>query len=99
MPDKFILEDISSRVVSMNQDFEEREGYAVDLNTSNDKNNPHYALGTAEMENTGFLSGCIYTDVNEARQNLYLKIVSAINNLQTTPSTVENSNFVNNNAS
>lgn len=27
------------------------------------------------------MSGCIYTDVNESRQNLYLKLISAIHNL------------------
>ncbi len=99
MPDEFIPEGISSRVVSMNQDSKEREGYAADFNTSNDENDLHHVLGTAGMENTGLSSGCIYTDVNEARQNPYLKLISAINNLQTTPSTVENSDFVDNDAS
>ncbi len=96
---EFISEGISSRVVSMNQDFEEHERYAADLNTSNDENDLHHALGTVEMENTGLSSSCIYTDVNEARQSPYLKLISAINNLQTTPSTVENSDPVDNDAS
>lgn len=99
MPDEFIPEGISSRVVSMNQDPEEREGYAAGLNTSNDENDLHHALGTAGMENTGLSSGCIYTDVNEARQDPYLKLISAINNLQSTSSTVENSDPVDNDAS
>ncbi len=99
MPDEYIPEGISSRVVSMNQDSEKREGYAVDLNSSNDENDLHHVLETTEIENTGLSSGCIYTDVNEARENPYLKLISAINNFQTTPSTFENNDPVDNNAS
>ncbi len=99
MPDEFIPEGISSRIVSMNQDSEESEGYAANLNTSNDENDLHYLLGTARIKNTGLSSGCIYTDVNEVRQNLYLKLISAIHNLQTTLSTIENNDPINNDAS
>ncbi len=99
MPDEFILEGISSRVISMNQNSEKHEGYAADLNICNDENNLYHALGTAGIENTGLSRGCIYTDVNEARQNPYLKLISAINNLQTTPSIIENSDPVDNDAS
>ncbi len=99
MSDKFIPEGISSRVAPMNQDSEKRKEYATDLNTSNDENHLHHVLGTVEMKNTGLSSGCIYTDVNKVRQNPYLKLIFAINNLQTTPSTVENSDPDNNDAS
>lgn len=81
MSDKFILEDISSKVVSINQDSEKHKGYKADLNTNNDENNLHYAFGTAEKKNISLSSSCIYTDVNEARQNPYLKLISIINNL------------------
>ncbi len=47
MSDKFIPESISSRIVSINQDFEKRERYGADLNTSNDENNLHHMLGIA----------------------------------------------------
>lgn len=89
MPDEFIPEGISSRVVIINQDSGEREGYGANLDTNNDENNLQHALGTAGIENTGLLSGCIYTDVNEARQNPYMKLISAINNLQTTATAVD----------
>ncbi len=99
MSDEFIPKGISSRVVSMNQDSKEREGYVANLNTSNDENDLHHALETTKMENTGLSSDFIYTDINEARQNPYLKLISTINNLQTTPSIIENSNLVDNDAS
>ncbi len=71
MLDEFILEGISSKVASMNQDFEEYERYAADLNTSNYENNLYHTFESVGIENVGFSSGCIYTYVNEIRQNLY----------------------------
>ncbi len=99
MSDESIPEGISSRIVSMNQDSKEHEGYAADLNISNNENDLYHALRTARIENTGLSSGCIYTNINEARQNPYLKLISAINNLQTTLSTIENSDLVDNDRS
>lgn len=43
-----------------------------------------------EIRNSGFLSCCIYININEARQNLYIKLILAINNLQTTATAVDN---------
>ncbi len=79
--DEFILESISSRVVIMENDISEREGYEVDLSKNNDENNLHYTIGSAGINESGILSGCIYTDVNESEQNPYLKLISAIHNL------------------
>lgn len=47
-------------------------------------------FGMAGIKNTGLLSGCIYTDINEARQNPYIKLILAINNIQTTAMVVDN---------
>lgn len=38
----------------------------------------------------GFLSSCIYTDINKARQKSYIKLISVINNFQTTTKIVYN---------
>ena len=89
MPDEFIPKGILSRIVIINQDSGEREGYGANLDSNNDENNLQHALGTAGIEDSGLLTGCIYTDVNEARQNPYIKLISAINNLQTTATAVD----------
>lgn len=34
----------------------------------------------AKIENPDFLNSCIYTYVNQTRQNLYIKLISIINN-------------------
>lgn len=99
MPNKFISEGILSRVVSINQDSEEYKRYTADLNTSNNENDLYHALGTVRIENTSLSNSYIYTYVNEARQNLYLKLISAINNLPTTLSIIKNSNLVDNDTS
>lgn len=78
MLDECIPKEISSRIVIVNQDSRECERYKVNLNTNSNENNLQPALETAEIENTGLLSGYIYIDVNKARQNLYMKLISAI---------------------
>lgn len=51
------------------------------------------------MKNTGLWSSYIYTNINEVRQNSYLKLISIINNLQTTASIVKKSDSINDDAS
>ncbi len=81
MLDEFIPGDDSSRVVIIENDISKREGYGVDLSKNNDENDLHYAIGSAGINELGILSSCIYIDVNESRQNPYLKLISAIYNL------------------
>lgn len=81
MSDKFISEDILSRVVLMNQDSKKCKRFVTDLNTRNDKNDLYYVFRTAGIENIDLFNSCIYTDINETRQNLSLKLIFAINNL------------------
>lgn len=79
--DEFILESISSRIVSINQGSEKCKVYVVDLNNSNDKNDLHHMLRRVRMENIDLSHSCIYIDINKARQNPYLNLISTINNL------------------
>ncbi len=65
----------------MEDNSSEREGYGANLAENNEENNLHHAIGSAGINESGILSGCIYTDVNESRQNLYLKLIFAIHNL------------------
>ncbi len=81
MPDEFISESISSRVIVIENDSSERKGYGAKLAENNEENDVHQAIGSAGINESGILSGCIYTDVNECRQNPYLKLISAIHNL------------------
>lgn len=44
------------------------------------------------IEDLGFLNGYIYIDVNKTRKNPYIKLISAVNNLQITAMGVNNAN-------
>lgn len=81
MPNEFIPKEILSRIVIINQDSGEYKRYKANLDINNNKNNLQYALGMVEIEDLGLLSGYIYTDINKAGQNSYIKLISAINNL------------------
>lgn len=79
--DEFIPEGISSRIVIIADNSFERKGYRANLAKNNEENDLHYAIGSADINESGILNGCIYTDINESRQNLILKLISAIHNL------------------
>ena len=81
MPNEFIPEGISSRVIVMKNDSSEREGYGANLAENNEENDLHHAIGSAGIHESGILNGCIYIDVNKSKQNPYLKLISTIHNL------------------
>lgn len=66
----------------MNQNFAEYNGYKASFHSNNDKNNLYYTIKSVTLSNKSFLIIYIYTNINEARQNLYLKLLSAISNIQ-----------------
>lgn len=80
MPYKFILEGILLKVIVMENDSSKRKGYGANLAEKKEKNDLHYAIGFADINKSGILSGYIYTNVNESRHNLYFKLISAIHN-------------------
>ncbi len=81
MPDEFILEGISSRVIVMEDDSSERKGYEVNLVENNEENDLYHAIRSIGINESGILSSCIYTNINESKQNPYFKLISTIHNL------------------
>lgn len=81
MPDQFIPNKIVFKIVAINQDHSKHEEYRANLKINNDKNNHHHIIGYTGRNNSGIFSGCIYININESRQNPYLKFISAIYNL------------------
>lgn len=81
IPDEYIPKDISSRVVVLKKNSSERKGYGMYLMENNNENNLHHAIEVASINKLGILSEYIYTNVNNSRQNLYLKLISAMHNL------------------
>lgn len=88
--DQFIPKTILFKVVIINQDSGGYKKYRPNFDTYNNKNNLQYMLAMAKIKDLGLLSDCIYTDVNKARQNLNIKLISIINNLQITATMVHN---------
>lgn len=82
MPDELILEKISFRVIIINQDSRKRESYRANLDNNNNEKNLQYLLKIVKIENISLLSDYIYTNVNKVKQNLYMKLISTINNIQ-----------------
>ena len=78
--DSFVPRDLEDSIVHSEADHEEREGYTADLGPGNHENDLQEAL---DGQATGPISsGCVYSDVESARQHPTLQLVSAILNLE-----------------
>lgn len=89
MPYEFILENISSRVVIMENNISEKGRYDTSLAENNDKNDLYHPIDSAENNDSRILNSCIYSNVNKLRQNQYLKLIFAINNFSNKHSRID----------
>jgi len=78
--DSFIPRDLEESLVHSEGDHEEREGYTADLGAGNHENDLQEAV--AGQDTGPISSGCVYSDVESARQHPTLQLVSAILNLE-----------------
>ncbi len=76
-------------IVHCNADQHEREGYATDLNNGNSKNDLDVAIAGTGIEGDHINSGCVYSDIDDQRQNPTLRLLSAVANIQATVSTTD----------
>lgn len=90
MLDDFFCKKTLFRVIILNQDNREYEKYRANFDNNNNKKELEHMLKMAEIKNIGFFNSYIYIDVNKARQNLYIKLFLAINNLLTTAMVIDN---------
>lgn len=81
MPDEFISKGISLGVIIIENNSSECKGYRANLAKNNEKNDLDYTIGSININELEILSSYIYTDINEFRQNPYLKLIFAIHNL------------------
>jgi hypothetical protein len=80
--DSFIPRDLEESMVHSKEDHEEREGYTADLGAGNHENDLQEALDSDGQATGSISSGCVYSDVESARQHPTLQLVSAILNLE-----------------
>jgi hypothetical protein len=69
-------------MVHSKDDHQEREGYTADLGAGNHENDLQEALDSDGQATGSISSGCVYSDVESARQHPTLQLVSAILNLE-----------------
>lgn len=78
--DKFVPVGIASRVLQCEPDISEQEGYSVDLEADNLEKELHHAVDAAGLNDSGCLSGCLYTDTDNVREHPTTKLISALAN-------------------
>ena len=67
MSHEFILEDISSSVITIDNDILVQEGYNASLAENNYKNDLYFIINSVRNNDSEILSGCIYIGGNESR--------------------------------
>jgi hypothetical protein len=78
--DSFIPRDLEDSVIHCENDHKEREGYAANIEAENCENDLQQVLDNEASDLIS--SGCVYTDVNSARQLPTLQLLSAMLNLE-----------------
>ncbi len=74
-------------IVHCNANQHKREGYVTDLNDDNFENDLDTAIAGTDIEGDHINSGCVYSDIDDQRQNSTLRLLSAVANIQATVST------------
>ncbi len=88
--DEFIPTSIKSCVLLYDPDSDERERYSADLNADNHENELHHSMSDAWLNDSGLLSGCLYTDIDDARDHFIMKLVSTVANYKQGAASTEN---------
>ena len=78
--DKFVPVGIASCVLQYEPDISKRESYSVYLEANNFENELHHVVDAASLDVSNCLSGCLYTDVDDAGKHSTTKLISALAN-------------------
>ncbi len=70
---EFISKGILLRVIVIENNSIKCKGYEANLAENNEKNNLYYTIRFVGINKSRILSSYIYINVNESKQNLYLK--------------------------
>ena len=71
---------IASNILQCEPNLGKWEGYAVNLEFDNFKNELHQAVNAASQDDSGGLSGCFYIDADNAREHPTTKLVTVLTN-------------------
>ncbi len=79
--DKFTPSSIMDNIVHCNVNQHKCEGYATDLNDANFENDLDVAIASTGIEEDHINSGCVYSDIDNQRQNPTLQLLFTIANI------------------
>ena len=85
--EEFIPFGIMDSIVYCNSDQHKHESYATNLCNSNFENNFDTAIASIGIERDHINSGCIYSNIDNERQNSTLRLLSMVGNIKVTAST------------
>ena len=77
---EFVPIDIASNILQYKPDLSKQKGYAVNFQSDNFKNKLYQLVNVAGLEYLGYLSGCLYTNTDNAQEHPTTKLVSALVN-------------------
>lgn len=62
---EYVPANISNKVLQCDENRQEREGYVADLETENFENDLHYVVSNTGINDSGLLSNCLYTNLDD----------------------------------
>lgn len=80
--DEFISLSITNNVANYNPKHYKRLGYVANLCEDNYKNDFYTAITDTKIEGDHIHSSCVYGDIDDEKQNLTLRLLSAIGNIK-----------------
>ena len=70
----------TSHILWCKSDISKQEGYFIDLEADNLKNELYHAVDDTSLNDLGCLSDCLYTDADDIQKHLTTKLISALAN-------------------
>ena len=77
---EFVSFKLIDRIVQCESDSTEKNEYAANLINDNHENDFHHAISEIDVDQSELLSSCVYTDVNDIRNKLIMKLINVVTN-------------------
>ena len=79
--DKFFASSIIDSIIHQDSNWQKHESYVTDLKDGNFENNLNTTIATTSIEGDHINNSCIYSDINDRRQNFGLRLLSTSANI------------------
>lgn len=81
--------NITSNILQCKLDLSKWEGYIVNFKSNNFENKLHQTVNAVSLDDLGYLSNCLYTNVDDTWKYLTLKLVLVLTNYKNSKTLID----------